>query len=215
MAMNGVASVEHAIYEAVGVDPAQAEMAERLAVGLLEADVLHNGTLGCGDTANLERYIWVKSLRMCIELINTAPSVRQNNLTAGLVRLMAALDDLSRGKVHPSLRPQKRVSEETGPRSGIGAMRRGHLAGILEALIDHTDMSEPEAAQWMQRRLNAAGVQLTGNQIIEWRKQARTRRKDKFSRPAYFRVQNANGWSDDPLATAEKLIVRYLQLASP
>ena len=214
MAINGTSvfqRMEHDLFQAVGVqDPSQAELAERLAVQLLETEVLHNATIGRGDTANLERFIWTRQLRTCIELINSAPSVRDNQLAAGLVRLLAALDDLNRGKVHPSLRPQKRSSTETGPRSGIGAMRRGHLAGILEGLIDHADMSEPEAAHWMQRRLSVAGVQVTGDQVIEWRKQARGRRKDKFMRPAYFRVQNAN-WSD-PLVAAERLIDRYRKL---
>ncbi len=157
---------------------------QRAVVRLLQADILQQATVGRSDRGGIERFVWMMTLNACIELINSTPDLETAQLAAPLGRMLMALEDLDGGRVHPALRPRKRGRKDTGPRSRRDLTLRGHLAGIVEGLMRRGGMSEPEAAHWIQRRLSARGVQLTADQLVEWRKRARGAKPDNFQRLA-------------------------------
>ena len=181
-------------------------------VQLLQADIIHDATKGRSDRANIERYCWLMALKAHIDIVdNLAPDLRDAKLSAALVRLMAALEDLDRGKVNPALRPRTRSRHDTGPRSRHDSTLRGHLAGVVEGLMGRgAGMSEPEAAHWVQRRLSARGVELTADQLIAWRKQARAPKRDAFMRRAFHKAL-IEDWGE-PEARAERLVENFLKL---
>lgn len=177
-------------------------------VRLLKADVLHQAFIGQpqSDRGNIERYGFIMALKAYIDRSQAAGIT-----PATLVRLVAALEDLDRGRVHPALRPRKRSRKDTGPRSRLESTLRGHLAGVVEGLMGRAGMAELEAAHWVQRRLSASGVQMKAEQLVEWRKQARAPKRDAFMRRAFHKVL-IEDWSE-PEARAERLIENVLKLA--
>lgn len=203
--------LEDATLDIVGAEnDADANAEQRLVASLLQASVLQQGTLGRSDRANIERYGWVMTIKGCVDLINSNPDLAAYKLAAPLVRLQVALEDLDRGRVHPGLRPRKRSRHETGPRSRLDSTLRGHVAGIVEGLMRRGGMSEPEAVHWVHRRLSARRVQLTAEQLEQWRKEARGAKRDDFMRVAFHKVQVVD-WTN-PEATADALIEGFLKL---
>lgn len=180
-------------------------------VRLLQADVIHQATVGRRDRGTIERGVYILALKAFIELAkDSGPDLLER--AAPLGRLVMALEDLELGRVAPALRPQKRNRKDTGPRSRRDSTLKGQLAGIVEGLMRRGGRSEPEAARWVHRRLANRGVQLDAEQLIEWRKQARGAKRDDFMRVAFHKMQVVVDWSD-PDAAAGALIENFLKLA--
>lgn len=190
---------------------AEADPEQRLITALIEADAWHEATIGRSDAAAIERYGWWLFLRASIDLINSNPDLYEHKLAAAPARMLAALEDLDRGRTHPALRAVKRSKHATGPRSRVQSTAHGHLAGIVEGLMRYAEMSEPEAANWLQRRLSARNIRMTPDQLIAWRKQARGARKDDFMRIAFHKVQ-VEDWKADPIYRAGRLLDNVLKM---
>jgi hypothetical protein len=149
-------------------------------------------------------------LRACIELINSNPTWKKLKYAAPLAQLSGALGDLSLGSVQPILRPDLRDRRDTGPRSLVDSTLRGHAAGVIEGLMAHEGMKEPEAAKWVSRELGKAGIDIKASQLIEWRKQARHPKKNPKMREAFYKVQTQD-WAS-PKAAAIRLLAGFIAL---
>jgi hypothetical protein len=179
------------------------EAIRKLAAGLKEA-VAYQGL-------PVDRRDWWAGQRALLAVIKFLQS--HDRLKAGatpLVNLQAALLDLDNGHVAPLLRPRPVAGGR--PTSLNEANRRGYAAGIMGGLMHHAAMPKEQAAQWVSKRLRAAGHDVAATTITEWRTQANNYRRFPALSRAYGVCLRQADWSADPLARAEALAVKLISL---
>lgn len=126
-----------------------------------------------------------------------------------LARLEAALRDLENGHLAAMLRPAP--VEKGRPVSWYETRLRGYAAAIMGGLIKYARMPKQAAAEWVSRRLGAAGHGVAPNTVVDWRKRALDHKGNPELHRVYCIVLAKPDWSQ-PLAYAELLAANLIVL---
>lgn len=177
-----------------------------LDAGLTEA-LVYRDMPALADSPSHDRLVSLQALNTVIRFLQAHDQWRAGS--APLALIQAALLDLGKGHVSPMLRP---VPVERGrPVSGHETRLRGFAAGIMEGLMKHAHITGSQAAEWVSKRLSAAGSAVAPGTVISWRKDAMKRKANPEQHQAYSSMLAEAGWSD-PHACAERLVAGLIAL---
>jgi hypothetical protein len=156
----------HALHAAL-VDAAAAEEFQidekalrDLDAGLTEA-LLYRDVL-LVDSADRDRISAHRVLQAVNRFLLAHPRWRPASLLLGLLDL--ALTDLERGHAALMLCPRTVLGR---PASYHAATLRGYAAGIMDGLMKHAGMSKRQAAEWISKKLSAAGYGVATGTVID------------------------------------------------
>ena len=147
------------------------QAAQELCDGLLEALALYspaNEPLTGSETRD-----WACSaLSVIISFIGAHDELGEASLP--LLLLRRALYDLDNGHQAAMLRPRAAGNR---PKSSLKTRLRVYAAGIVGGLMKHTDMTRNQAAEYVSKKLRAAGHEVASGTVIDWRRDVLSQQK--------------------------------------
>jgi hypothetical protein len=175
-----------------------------LAAGLVEGAVYWDYL---PDSASRDRNSVIVQLGAVIRFLQADDKLRP--LSLPLAQLQAALVDLDTGHQAAMLRPAPLAGGR--PASWYEKRLRAYAGAIMGGLMKHARMPKREAAQWVSRRLGAAGYDVAPLTVVDWRRGALDHKANSEMHQAYCKVLAEADWSQS-IACAERLAAKLIGL---